>query len=85
MARQQSQNSSAERQAALAAQTQIKAAQISADSNLTSSYLGALGQLSSNAEMKAADRAKMIAEFQRVTNQGTAYTTTTIPTVKLTY
>jgi hypothetical protein len=84
MDRQNAQIAAANKQALLSAETSLKTAQISADSSLTSSYLSALGQLSSNPEIKSTDRNYLIAEYQRVANQSAAYASTA-QAVKLTY
>lgn len=63
--------SSSDRQALLAAETNLKSAQITSADNLAANYLSALGQLTSNEKVPAATRNAMIAEFQRVTQQST--------------
>lgn len=73
MDRQMASLSSQERQALLSSDTQLRGQQIAANSNLTSNYLNAIGNLSSNPEISATDRNAYVAEFQRVTNQGRAY------------
>ena len=73
MDRQMEALSSQERQALLSSETQLRGQQIASDSNLSSNYLSAMGSLSSNPDISAADRNAYIAEFQRVTNQGRAY------------
>lgn len=62
-----------ERQALLAAETSLQQSKIAANSNVTGSYLQALGSTMSNPELAPADRAKLIAEYQRVTNTGATY------------
>ena len=73
MERQLSQLSSQERQALLSSETTIASNRIAASSQMTSSYLTALGNLSANPDISAGDRNAYIAELQRVTNQGRAY------------
>lgn len=63
--------SASDRQALLAAETNLKSAQIQSADNLSSSYLQALGQSMANEKIPASTRSQLIAEYQRVTQQST--------------
>ena len=84
MARLKESIASNDRQAILSAETQLQASQIAANSQLTSTYLSALGQLSSNPEIDATSRSYLIGEYQRVTGMSQNYTQI-IPAIPLTY
>lgn len=67
--RQSEQISASDRQALLQSETSLKQTQIQSSDNLTSAYLQAIGQMTSNSKLKASDRNAYIAEMQRVTGQ----------------
>ena len=75
---------SRERTSLLNAETSLQTSQIAANSQLTSTYISGLAQLSSNPEIPASERARLIAEYQRVTQQSQAYAQT-VSTVPLNY
>jgi hypothetical protein len=63
--------SASDRQALLAAETNLKTASIQSADNLGSNYLQALGQSMANEKIPASTRRQLIAEYQRVTQQST--------------
>ena len=65
--------SSVERRAIMAAEMDLQQSKIAANTNLSSAYLQALSNLSANPEVSSQDRARLIAEFQRITQTGATY------------